>query len=781
MLYRKIEAIPEQEQDQARQLSRDTGISPLLAEILVRRKITEPNQIKEFLEGVEQPYLDPFMLLNMDKAVDRILRALEQKEPITVYGDYDVDGTTASSLLYRYLTGEGAKIKVYIPRRVTEGYGLNSTALETLAAGGTTLLVTVDTGISGYQEVAGAPSSMDIIVTDHHLPPSQLPPAYAVVNPNQPGDQYPNKGICGVGVALKLCQALYQRLHHTQEYWDELIELVSLGTVADMVPLLGENREIVRRGLAKMRKTSLPGLKALLDVSISPDAAVNAGTIGFGLGPRINAAGRLDDAMAAVQLLTTDDPKKAQSLAQELNTANQERQAISQEIFQAAEEQLSQLGSPEWGIVLGAEGWHPGVIGIVASRITEKYHLPSVLLSIQGETAKGSCRGIPPLQLYNALQSCKEYLLQFGGHAQAAGLTLETRQLPAFRQAFQAAVKEQLQGIPYQPSLQPDYFVPEGMPVDEHLVEELDQLAPFGMGNPSPVLGFAKAKITEVALLGRDKTHLKLTVAHGSSSYKGLLWKAGDQYHTFYGGEQAVVAFSPRLNVFRGKTSVDLEVCGVMSPYTILDWRQDNTDRKTLLQGILQEHKKTVVYVQDMETQAALSGKAQVLIYGEPLPKEAEVVVFYDSGARRVMNPKDFPLGPDQPALLYLLYDRDELVAEVEQLRRQYPDLNGMRRCYAALRKMLRENPALPVEQVLGQTTREGYLLGSQVLAVFCELNLLHQEKGLLSMGETTRKNMQDSVRFQEMRELYREKFEELNRLWKLPAGEIAEFWSQGR
>lgn len=182
-----------------------------------------------------------------------------------------------------------------------------------------------------------------------------------------------------------------------------------------------------------------------------------------------------------------------------------------------------------------------------------------------------------------------------------------------------------------------------------------------------------------------------------------------------------------------------------------------------------------------METQAALSGKAQVLIYGEPLPKEAEAVVFYDSGARRVMNPKDFPLGPDQPALLYLLYDRDELVAEVEQLRRQYPDLNGMRRCYAALREMLREKPALPVEQVLGQTTREGYLLGSQVLAVFCELNLLHQEKGLLSMGETTRKNMQDSVRFQEMRELYREKFEELNRLWKLPAGEIAEFWSQGR
>ena len=309
MIYTRIRRTDEAREPQLRTLCRELGISPLLAGILVRRDLTEPEKVKEFLEGKTQPYYDPFRLKDMDRAVDRILQALQQGEPMTIYGDYDVDGTSASSLLYLFLQARGAKVDVYVPRRDREGYGLNGPALEKIAARGTKLLITVDTGISGAQVVADAPKGLDIIITDHHLAPRQLPPALAVVNPNQPGDGYPFKGSAGVGVAFKLCQALEQRRTGQPDlYWDELIELVALGTVADMVPLQDENREIVRKGLARMPHSPLPGLQALIHVTVAPGSAINSGTIGFGLGPRINAAGRLDDAMMAVKLLTARDP-----------------------------------------------------------------------------------------------------------------------------------------------------------------------------------------------------------------------------------------------------------------------------------------------------------------------------------------------------------------------------------------------------------------------------------------------------------------------------------------
>ena len=537
MIYTRIRRTDEAREPQIRTLCRELGISPLLAGILVRRDLTEPEKVKEFLEGKTQPYYDPFRLKDMDRAVDRILQALQQGEPMTIYGDYDVDGTSASSLLYLFLQARGAKVDVYVPRRDREGYGLNGPALEKIAARGTKLLITVDTGISGAQVVADAPKGLDIIITDHHLAPRQLPPALAVVNPNQPGDGYPFKGIAGVGVAFKLCQALEQRRTGQPDlYWDELIELVALGTVADMVPLQDENREIVRKGLARMPHSPLPGLQALIHVTVAPGSAINSGTIGFGLGPRINAAGRLDDAMTAVKLLTARDPETAKELAEELNSANQERQALSQKIFEEAERQLAKQGPPEWSLVLGEEGWHPGVIGIVASRMTEKYHLPSVLLSIDGETAKGSCRSIPPLDLYQALDRCRDHLVQFGGHAQAAGLTIRTAEIPAFREAFARVVAEMLDHKPYEPAAVPDWFVPEDREITPEAVAQLAQMEPFGVGNPAPVLGFAKAQIQEVSLLGRDHNHLKFLLKQGGFRYKGLLWQEGPRFHSFYRG-----------------------------------------------------------------------------------------------------------------------------------------------------------------------------------------------------------------------------------------------------
>lgn len=781
MLYTKIRQEAPQDAKQIETICTLTGISPITAGILLRRKVTEPAQITEFLQGKEQPYYDPFLLKGMASAVDRILLALKQKEKITIYGDYDVDGTTASSLLYLFLRHEGADVHTYIPRRDTEGYGLNGAALQKIAKEHTTLLLTVDTGISGADVVASAPVAMDIIITDHHLAPVQLPQVLAVINPNQPGDGYPFKGLAGVGVAFKLCQALWQKLHHTDDFWDEGIALVTLGTVADMVPLLDENREIVRKGLKKIPESTLPGLKALLNVTLAPGAPVNTGTIGFGLGPRINAAGRLDDAMTAVNLMTTDDEKQAAALAAELDSANQERQALSQKIFEEALAELSSAPVPQWGIVVGKEDWHPGVIGIVASRLTEKFQQPSVLLSIQGETAKGSCRSIPPVHLYHALERCKDLLIQFGGHAQAAGLTLKTGNIPAFREKFCQVVAEMLGHQPYEPSCTPDYFVPREAAVGIPQVQELEKLAPFGVGNPAPVLGFVKAEIAQVDRLGKERNHLKFDVVHGGTHYKGLLWQAGDRYHAFYPGEEACVAFSPSLNTFRGNTSVNLEICGVEAPYTIIDYRHENKDKKTLLQSILQTEKKTVVYSHEPVAIQKAFPQATVRAYGEHVPKGSETVVFYDAGAERVLQEGHFPLQPDETGKLVLLYDRDELVAKRQTLRHHYPDIAGLRCCYAAIREKLSLTGVYSEKDLIGTPTREGYILSQQVLSIFYTLQMFFCHEGLVSLGETTKKDLQASAAFQALQADYTKALQALNRAWQISPKEIADLWRQKR
>lgn len=782
MIYTKIRKHTEDREPQVQALCRELGLSPLLAGILVRRNLTDPAQVKEFLEGKEQPYYDPFRLKNMDRAVERILRALQQGEPMTIYGDYDVDGTSASSLLYLFLRRHGAQVDVYVPRRDREGYGLNVPALEKIAGRGTKLLITVDTGISGAQVVAQAPKDLDIIITDHHLAPRELPRALAVVNPNQLGDGYPFKGIAGVGVAFKLCQALEQKLTGNPDlFWDDLIELVALGTVADMVPLRDENREIVRKGLAKMPHSPLLGLQALIHVTVAPGAAINSGTIGFGLGPRINAAGRLDDAMTAVKLLTAREPETARELAEELNSANQERQALSQKIFEEAEHQLAAQGSPEWSLVLGEEGWHPGVIGIVASRMTEKYHLPSVLLSIDGDTAKGSCRSIPPLDLYQALDRCRDHLVQFGGHAQAAGLTIKTAEIPAFRDAFSQVVAEMLDHKPYEPAAEPDWFVPEGREITPEAVEQLGKLEPFGVGNPAPVLGFAKAKIEEVSLLGRDQNHLKFQIAQGGFRYKGLLWQEGPRFHSFYPGETAALAFSPRLNTFRGVTAVDLEIAAVEAPYTIIDWRHENRNKETEVNSILQKDKKTVVYVEDSVALKEKYPEACILPYGAPLPEGTATVVFWDGGAEKVLQPGKFPLKGDQPGRLYLLYGREDLLARRDALRRQYPDVAGLRVCYGTIRNRLREQGACQEAQLLQLTAPNGCRISQAVLDIFYELHLFTREAGLVSLGDTGHKNMQESKGFQALQAEYDARFQALNRSWKLQPAEIAALWAAGR
>ena len=334
---------------------------------------------------------------------------------------------------------------------------------------------------------------------------------------------------------------------------------------------------------------------------------------------------------------------------------------------------------------------------------------------------------------------------------------------------------------PYEPAAVPDYFVPEGREVTVEAVQELAKLEPFGVGNPAPVLGFAKARIQEVSLLGRDQNHLKFLLEQGGFQYKGLLWQEGPRFHSFYSGEVAAVAFSPRLNTFRGVTAVDLEVSAVEAPYTIIDWRHENRNKETELNSILQKDKKTVVYGEDSVALQQKFPGIHSAVYGEPLPEGVHTVVFYDGGAEKILAPGRFPLTKDWQGRLYLLYGREDLLARRDALRRQYPDLAGMRFCYAAIRSRLQQQGACQEAQLLRLTTREGYRISQAVLAIFYELHLFTRESGLVSLGDTGHKNMQDSKGFQALQAAYDAHFQELNRSWKLQPAEIAALWMTGR
>ena len=384
------------------------------------------------------------------------------------------------SLLYMFLKEQGAVVDVYIPKREDEGYGLNSDALQKLFATGTRLLITVDCGVSGNKEVAEVQKVMDIIITDHHTPPKELPEAFAIINPHQNDCQYPFKDLAGVGVAFKLCQGLYKYLTKEEELWTDKIEFVAMGTVADIVPLVGENRELVRLGLKRIKHTKSKGLLELMKVAGVDYKRVTVETIGFIIAPRLNAVGRLEHAMSAVDLLTTDDNTRAEEIAQKLNEENILRQSISKRIFEEAEEMLHKVDSIKTAIVLAKEDWHAGVVGIVASRLVDKYNLPTVLITMDGEKAKGSCRSIPPLNIYEALEGCKEFLLQFGGHNQAAGLTLTKDNIPKFKTAFTAKVKDMMPLGDYIPTVTPDYFVPFDKKITVKTINDLTLLEPCG-------------------------------------------------------------------------------------------------------------------------------------------------------------------------------------------------------------------------------------------------------------------------------------------------------------
>ena len=538
------------------------GLPPLCAAVLCARGVDTAPAASAFLAHGPDLLHDPFLLRDMEKAVERISRAIREQETVAVYGDYDVDGITATCLLTQFLRTLGGQVVSYIPDRTEEGYGLNNHAIDALARQGVTLIVTVDCGITAAQEVEYARAlGVDVVIIDHHQCKEVLPQAVAVVDPRRPDCSYPFPDLAGVGVALKLALALTAPAQRPQVLLD-YGELAAIGTVADVMLLQGENRALVHLGLERLADCSRPGLQALLREAGCPRGQVpTTVTIGYGLAPRINAAGRMEQAGTALELLLTQDPQRGQELAQELCQLNRLRQAIELEIFQHCDQLLTHtpaLSAPV--IVLAGEGRHQGVIGIVASRLAEKYACPAFMISLDGDKGKGSCRSFGGFNLFGALERCAPLLDSYGGHELAAGFSIRRNNIPAFRAALCQLVEEFAGHQPMESSLDVDCEIPHCSLLSTQDVESLSLLEPFGSGNPKPVFLLRSVCVLSHTDVGGGR-HLKLKLRRDGVAMDAIFFSANTAACGIENGQRLDIAFTLQINQFRGNRTVQLQLC----------------------------------------------------------------------------------------------------------------------------------------------------------------------------------------------------------------------------
>ncbi|MCK8825226.1 single-stranded-DNA-specific exonuclease RecJ [Fuchsiella alkaliacetigena] len=521
MIERQEWRFPNENIDSTQNLAANLGISSVFSQILVNRGLQTPKEVKHFLEVNLADLHSPFLLAGMEAAVIRIQAAVEAGERTVIYGDYDVDGIVSTALLIDYLGSLGLEVEAYIPNRLEEGYGLNKAAIEGLAQSGIELLITVDCGISDYQELKLAKElGIEVIITDHHEVPERLPPAEAIINPKYVDCTYPFTELCGAGVALKLIQALAieDSTAVTMEVVQKYLDLVALATVADIVPLVDENRAIVKYGLEFLQTPRNLGIGALVEVTDLRDAEINTGHIGYILAPQLNAAGRIGNPELALQLLIADSKSEALQLATELKEFNEERQDIQAQILSEAEAMLAtmDLESTEI-IVLASRSWHSGVVGIVASKIVEKYYRPTVMIAIEEGIAKGSARSIKGFNIYQAIKNSRHLLANYGGHEQAAGLSIEAAHIAQFRQEISQYTKKYLTAQELLPTLKLDAKV-KLKDLSRELVAELERLAPFGLRNPRPKLMVQEVAVDSLRLVGKNNKHLKLVVKDRSGT-----------------------------------------------------------------------------------------------------------------------------------------------------------------------------------------------------------------------------------------------------------------------
>ncbi len=558
--------LPSTHHETIQKIAQEHHCSPLIAQVLYNRNIHSQKDIDLFLHANLQQLPDPSLFKDMDLAVQRILEAIQKNEKITIFGDYDVDGSTSTAMLMDFFKSLAANVDYYIPHRLKEGYGLNSHAIKKLKTSRTQLIITVDNGISAVQEAKLIRKlDMDLIITDHHEAPPKLPLAFAILNPKQKGDTFPGKELAGVGVAFYLMIALRKACRELGLFRNQepnlrnSLDLVAVGTIADLAPLTGINRILVREGLKVLSTTHRKGLRALMQVS-EVRGKVSAGQVAFRIGPRINAVGRLEEASLGVQLLLSQNTEESLQLAEQLNQANEARKALESEIFEQAVEQIEKntLHQKYRSLVVFDPNWHHGVVGIVASRLVERYHLPSIVMSEVEGKVKGSARSIRGLNLVETLRQCDSHLSSYGGHAYAAGLSLAPKYLEHFIQNFDQAVRKQLSEEDYTPSIYLDAQSSLDQ-IEAQLVNDLAKLEPFGLGNPTPVFCAQDLHVQQSRIVGENHLKLALSAPHSQNKRVDAIgFRMADKNPPL--NSQIDLAFTPEWNEWQDQKSIQLRL-----------------------------------------------------------------------------------------------------------------------------------------------------------------------------------------------------------------------------
>jgi single-stranded-DNA-specific exonuclease len=556
--------------DEARALGAALNLHPTVARLMCMRGFRDPEIASRFLQPSLDHLHDPYLLADLGRAVERIERAIAQKQRIAIHGDYDVDGITSTVILRRALEMLGGEVVHFIPERLRDGYGLQCAAIDRLHGEGVHLIVSVDCGIRGTDAALRARElGVDLIITDHHEPDGTLPPAFAVINPKRSDCSYPDKNLAGVGVALKLVQALCQRADRGK-WLPAFVKIAAIGTLADVVPLVGENRVIAKLGLGSLSTgRHTVGLRALLDCSGLTGKTIDSYQVSFMVAPRVNAAGRMSTPDIATRLLLATDEtaiEDARALAQQLNEENLRRQLEEADLVAQAKKAIE--SDPAIGahnvLVVGGEGWHRGVIGIAASKLVDTYHKPAIVLSVEGDVAHGSCRSIPDFDMLDALERCGDVFLRFGGHKQAAGLTMEAARVPEFRARINAHADEVLEPDQLRPRLRIDGAL-NLKHITADFVDGLNAIAPFGCGNPRPVFHAMPVEIVDGPRPLKER-HLKMTFRQDGRSFRAIAWRAAERA-AFLTEHRAGVnlAFSLEQNEFQGETYLELSVADVKS------------------------------------------------------------------------------------------------------------------------------------------------------------------------------------------------------------------------
>lgn len=562
--------ILQQSTDEKRKLADELGISLILAHLLLNRGLKNDAAGRAFLKSSLNDLHDPYLFRDMDKAAEIVKESVFSGEKILVFGDYDVDGITATALLYHFFKHIGADVSHHIPDRIEEGYSLNIDFIEEARKNGVNLLISVDCGITNLSEIARARElGMKVIVTDHHEPAEELPPADAILNPKVDGARYPFRNLAGVGVAFKLAWAVAQKFNNSTKVSEDMrgfllssLAFVALGTIADVVPLMGENRIFAHFGLKYLEETINPGLRALIDISNLAGAKLEARDIAYRMGPRLNASGRMGKSALGIELLVTPNTQRALEVAGLIDSENSKRQDVERKILEEAYELLRREVNldKDGAVVLASENWHLGVIGIVASRLAEEFYRPVALISLEDGKGRGSARSVPDLPLHELLSECREHLEAFGGHALAAGLEMKAENFPPFKEKFLSRIAKRLDGKELLPILNLDMEVLFSA-LSKTLVMELERLQPFGEMNPPPLFAtYGTRLVGRPRVVGRDANHLSFFVRQGDFTMKAIAFGKADVLPKLKESDSFNIAYRPFISNWRGEENVELEI-----------------------------------------------------------------------------------------------------------------------------------------------------------------------------------------------------------------------------